>query len=295
MFAHGGLNGYDADFRRMRQMLAAPCGPNDPPRRLFVSQDCGRARTDYYPIFINWNSGLPDSIADDLFFIRFGRRRPQYALFTWPFVLAGRLVESIFSAPAAWLASSRTYWEGDPNAGEITESTALLPVRALTIPVVKAFGTSAWQIMRRRADLVAADRLEPAREPEGAPPLRRRGAARTLFEVLASRVERCGGRACWKVDGQTGTGGPVEVTLVGHSMGAIVLNRLLVTPRPLPVKRIVYLAPAASLEEIEGQVRPYLAHPPDTGAGQPEFWTFTLTRHDEARSEERRVGKECRL
>jgi hypothetical protein len=286
VFVHGGLNSYDDNFQRMRELVAEPCEAGAASARLFVSQDCASARTDYYPVFINWNSRLDDAIVDDLFFVRFGRRRPAYGMFTWPFVLAARLSESVFNAPNAWLATWRGYWEGRPGAGEIVESAALLPVRTLTTPVLKAFGTSAWQIMRRRAHLVSAERLDAHLNPDGRTGQgMRRGVARTLFEMLDGRIEPCGesGGACWKVSGEPGLGGPVEITLVAHSMGAIVVNRLLVMHRRLPVRRIVYLSPAASIEEIEGMVRPYLDHPPATGVSwRPEFWTFTLTRHDEA-------------
>src|SRR5438128_5875103 len=76
VYAHGGLNGYGNDFDRMRTLLAPPadCKPGHAPSRLFASAECANARTHYYPIFVNWNSEVWDSIRDDLFFIRFGKR-----------------------------------------------------------------------------------------------------------------------------------------------------------------------------------------------------------------------------
>jgi pimeloyl-ACP methyl ester carboxylesterase len=90
------------------------------------------------------------------------------------------------------------------------------------------------------------------------------------------------GKFCW-------AGAPTEVTvtLVGHSMGAMVINRLLqVSEDPslpagsptLPIERIIYLAPACSINEAEQLLMPYLDRHPNT-----HFWLFTLNKRDESR------------
>ena len=266
LFVHGGLNGYSTDFERMRQLML---GTKDSGTPLL-------SRTSYYPIFVNWNSALGDSILDDLVFIRFGTRQPWWAgLPTAPFVLVGRLSESVFNTPNAWWANTRNFDEMTPGPPEWAESLVMLPVRGFMTPILRAFGTSAWQIMKRRADLLVASRLDdnPARAPEG--------AARTLVNTLAARMG-AGPRAEpeWKIE--TGNcsvrQGPVEITVVGHSMGALALNRLLAAHHAFRVRHIVYLAPASSIEEIEGFVGPYLKSHDDA-----KFWLFTLSRRDEAR------------
>ncbi|MBI4636588.1 MAG: hypothetical protein HY727_09605 [Candidatus Rokubacteria bacterium] len=269
VFVHGGLNGYAADFRRMRELVRG--GPERP--AIFP-------RTFYYPVFVNWNSALGDSLFDDLIFIRFGKRRPWWVgLPTAPFVLGARLAEGLFSTPNSWWANTRNFDELDPQPADWAESLALLPIRGLTTPFLKAFGTSAWQIMRRRADLLVTPRLgdNPANATEG--------AAQTLVRKLCARVT-CGGSGepVWRIPPRDGAleSGPVEITFVGHSMGALVVNRLLASRHELPVRRIVYLAPAASIDEVEGLLAPYLKAHSGAPTGASELRVFVLSRKDEA-------------
>src|SRR5690606_32518259 len=49
-----------------------------------------------------------------------------------------------------------------------------------------------------------------------------------------------------------------EITLVGHSMGAIVINEVLSTYPDLPVKNIVYMAPACPVRDAQKVIVPYL-------------------------------------
>jgi hypothetical protein len=74
----------------------------------------------------------------------------------------------------------------------------------------------------------------------------------------------------------------VEITLIGHSMGSLILNRLLAVLEQLggliPIQHIIYLAPAASIEELDEMVFPFL-----TSHRVTKFWLFTLNRRDEAR------------
>lgn len=301
LFVHGGLNGYKADFDRMRAMMARPadCAPGGQRVRLFVSQGCDNAKTTYYPIFVNWNSDLADSIRDDLFFIRFGDRRPELGWFTSPFVLAARLAESIFSAPNGWVANIRNFSDARPGVADWLEGVAMTPIRALTTPILKAFGTSAWQIMLRRADLLVAERLDDAPPEEAAPDKaqavataraampRREGAARTLVKLLGSRITWSSeGTALWRLggSGEEDWRPPVEITLVGHSIGALVLNRIVASDHQLPIKRILYLAPAASVDEIDGFIWSHLLKNRDTNdRPSASLWTFTLNRQDEVR------------
>jgi pimeloyl-ACP methyl ester carboxylesterase len=53
------------------------------------------------------------------------------------------------------------------------------------------------------------------------------------------------------------------VILAGHSMGAIVVNRILREYPDLPVVRVQYLAAAASLADVESSVVPVLRRRPD--------------------------------
>jgi hypothetical protein len=270
VFVHGGLNGYRQAFDRMTQLMLPSGG------------EAGLlARTTYYPIFVNWNASLGDSITDDLFFIRFGRRVPLAAVPTAPFVLLSRMAATLFGAPIAWSNTVQNYWDGfeGPPAedghfwADTLDSAAWLLPRLVTTPMLDAFGGPAWQIMKRRAQLATANRL-PGNDHAN------EGAARTLVKQLQERTGDEGGVPVWRFTDVAGAPATVrvEITLVGHSMGTIVINRLLAAVHPLPVRQIVYLAPASGIDEFEGFLLPYLAHHP--GA---RFTWFSLSRRDEAR------------
>ena len=278
VFVHGGLNGYRDDFRRMRQMLATEddCHRErgSVPSKLFVTAKCEHAKTAYYPVFFNWNSELWDSIGDDLFLIRFGERSPIIALLTSPFVVASRAAESILNAPNGLYANFKNF---DDSEFVVDWGTPLAPARVLATPVAKTFGAPAWQIMYRRADLLVSPALSVEK---GTKKPHREGAAWSFLRTLERRVEVSrDGVGWWRIGNRKI---PVEITMIGHSMGSIVLNRLLAVTaqleNALPIKRVVYLAPAASVLETEMSVLPFLRSNP-----RARFWTFALDQKDEAR------------
>src|SRR5690242_8795692 len=211
VFVHGGMNGYDDDFARMRRFLETDSGTRHLPG-LFTASS-----TEYYPIFINWNSEPVDATIDDLFRIRFAERHSLWLTIpTLPFVLIGRTAASIGDMPVSLVHIGFNIKEaflgalesGDSKACAVADTIAyapLLPVYAVTAPLLEGFGTPAWKIMKRRAELAVANRL-PQNEPGAV-----EGAARTLMATLAEYVKTLPV--------------PVEVTLVGHSMGSILLNR----------------------------------------------------------------------
>jgi pimeloyl-ACP methyl ester carboxylesterase len=205
-----------------------------------------------------------------------GRRREIVGPLTSPFVIAGRFASVALEAPRAWLNSLDNFSEGIRSADSegndaaynamITlEAVGLSPVRAVTIPTVQGFGIGAWQIMRRRVELAAASRLTPQRDNYAS-----EGAARTLFQRLQRKIQE---------EKKKNPNLDVEVTLVGHSMGAMLLNRLLTLAKPgLPIKRVVYLAAASRIDDFEHYVLPFLAT-----HRSADVWWFSLSRADEAR------------
>jgi pimeloyl-ACP methyl ester carboxylesterase len=98
------------------------------------------------------------------------------------------------------------------------------------------------------------------------------GASRcnqTLFQRLRKKIEE---------EKKKNPNLSAEVTLVGHSMGTMLLNRLLTLAKPdLPIKRVVYLAPASRIDDFEHYVLPFLATHPSV-----DTWWFSLSRADEA-------------
>ncbi len=67
----------------------------------------------------------------------------------------------------------------------------------------------------------------------------------------------------------------VELTVIGHSMGTIVINELLPLFRELPVKDIVYMASAASVRDSKRSLAPLLSHQ-DNSKHSQKFYNLML-------------------
>ena len=143
------------------------------------------------------------------------------------------------------------------------------PIKLAVAPILDTFGTSAWINMQRRIHLLFHSDEEMQSSPitEGA---RWRyeladipasgGLSRFMKQLLEAKAK------------DKDTGHDWEIVLVGHSMGAIVLNELIqLYGDKLPITDIVYLAAAASIEDYEDTLFPYLTDHPDV-----QFYNFML-------------------
>ncbi|MBL8042327.1 MAG: hypothetical protein JNL86_05350 [Nitrospira sp.] len=297
IIVHGGMNGYDSSSKHVTDLMPSPISaPSDVvgsyQQQGVLNKSC------YYPMFINWDSDFPDSIADDLFRYRFGKHNASLATSTFPIVLGNRILASAMSVPTAILHQGQTAWhgisgayeEGDPWLGIVGDTLLNLPAYGLGmafLPFAEGIGSPAWGIMKKRVDDATSVRT-PAISPGF------KGAARTLMEALQARVvvdEACGRIQSRAVDGRrycwSNSSTEVDITLVGHSMGAMVVNRLLdvmndthasASNRSLPITRVVFLAPACSINEAEQLLMPYLERHEQT-----HFWLFALNKRDESR------------
>lgn len=277
---HGGMNTYRGALARVDELLLA--------------QQDGRHEhlAKHHLLFVNWDSSLPTSVADDLLTLRLGEEHPIWGPISSPFITASRLASSGFSTPqslavqlvnardALWIRESEPWpWSecalaplGDTSDRWVPGNAALFVtfylIRALTVPVIQGFGTPAWDTMKRRAELVLAPRrgISLARR-DG------QGTARLLLDALRARM-----KAPRKWHDENGKEvGDLAITLVGHSMGTMILNNVLEDYTDLSFDRIVYLAAAASIDDVRGAVLPYLRNHPET-----KFWGFSLSETREA-------------
>ena len=132
-----------------------------------------------------------------------------------------------------------------------------LPTKFLSAVLIDGFGKAAWENMRRRTRVVFRSpdefnrgrrRTDPAAMTQAlnAPPT---AAFAEFFRRLSGFVNPTG-----KDPFQT----DYEVTLVGHSMGAIILNEVIRVYDTLPYKNIVYMGAACSIREWAALTLPYL-------------------------------------
>ena len=248
IFIHGGLNTQRGTIERAARLTPAIQAPG------------------VYVLFINWQSSLVSSYRDHLFSVRQGNRRVKTAWLTSPFYLLSDAARAVARAPVIWARGVGTIddatldhiqsptvpldlkdievREGEDFASD-TERASLraslvitTPTKLLTAPLIDAFGTSSWEVMKRRVHLQFHDRQY---EPES-------GGMRGPVTDFLHRLEEI-----------IGTDDSWEITLVGHSMGVIVLNEIIRNHGDkLPIKNIVYLAAACTLHDYQDTVWPYL-------------------------------------
>lgn len=291
VFVHGGLNTQKATVERV------------------VALTGSITEAKYHPLFVNWRSSLISSYFDHAFFIRQGEQSNVIGPLTAPFVIAADIGRAVVRAPLVWgsqLQGGVQTWPGldlpygleerqkqlarkqdDPPPvggspamaidivhGEDDRSwtdmsfagiswALLEPVRLLVAaPLIDGFGTPAWDNMLRRTQLLfhSAAEFRDGHTDEARGDLAL--VVRRLHEQLQKEPDD------W------------EVTLVGHSMGAIVLNELLREFPDFPADTIVYMAAACSVRDFRQSVIPYLQRHPKT-----QFYNLSL--HHKAEERER--------
>lgn len=143
---------------------------------------------------------------------------------------------------------------------------ATLPSRLLIEPVVDALGTSAWDNMVRQTRLLfnvddefTKKASEIARQetssgnPVGTANIPRSGGLSIFLQRFSDKI---------KEDTKNGDTRPWEITLIGHSMGTIIVNQILREAMELqlklPITNIVYMAAAASVRDVQDSVLVYL-------------------------------------
>lgn len=260
----------------------------------------------YYPIFVNWQSSLISSYFDHLLYIRQGQEHVIIGPLTSPFYLLIDLGNAILRAPIVWggqIASQlktraslkldsavevkdRTKFlkkeyndaqsvnSENKHPGAIAIETGedkrqkiekflegssyllLLPIRLLvSAPLIDSFGTSSWNNMLRRTKLLFQ------REDE---------FKNTHFDKSLGGLSQFMYRLEEEINAQPDNW---EITIVGHSMGAIVLNEMVRRFPNLKYQTIIYMAAACSISDFESSIIPYLEKNSKT-----QFYNLTLYR-----------------
>lgn len=309
LFIHGGLNSYEEGLEHIKKFLNAQTATEEDKVTLKFPN-----LSSYFLLSLNWEAGLRSALKDHFLHIRFGERSPFLAPSTAPIVLLHDLGESIVKAPDAVYSELEDLFQN--QSADFTSAmltTALIasgyglpiaalhptltiasvmpyatyatagtygpyffwpdvtrylfgPIRMASAPFVEGFGTPAWGMLKRRPDLLLFN-------PETA----KDGAMGKLLKALTGKIkedkwqtERC--------NNDKPTDHPcVELTLLGHSMGAMVSDRILTTlSQELTFKHVIYMGAANSIADFQVSVIPYLRKHEET-----EFWSFALSEIDE--------------
>ncbi|HEV8216476.1 MAG TPA: alpha/beta hydrolase [Gemmatimonadaceae bacterium] len=134
-----------------------------------------------------------------------------------------------------------------------------IPLKPFAMYIVDALGTPAWITMHRRSQAMFED-PNAFGHRQNAPPgyIPPSGAFSHFLDSLESLIRR-------------DTATKYELTVIGHSMGAIVATELARRRDSLPIDNLVFMASAASLREFEIGVVPYLERHDST-----QFYDLTL-------------------
>ncbi len=296
---HGGLNSYSVSLGRVNE---------DTPRI---------TATNYYPLFINWDSGLINSYLEHLWLVRQGEVHPVWGPLTSPLYLIADLGRAVTRAPVVWYyqvtsdlttvaryesphiwttnrlkaAATNSSKEDDrlklwiggdvrSGAGKFWRGTSYVitfPLKLVTAPLIDAMGKSAWDNMSRRTQTMF-------RTPEEYTSPDSTNAIHTARKRAGEPARGDVARLMQALDELTVTNDPghYSITLIGHSMGTIVANERILREHPdMPyTEHIVYMAAACTVCDFAQSVVPCLEH----HATNAHF--FNLTLHPIAEAEE---------
>jgi hypothetical protein len=258
-----------------------------------------------YPIFINWRSGGADAYAEQLFQIRKGERMKRLATLSSPIKLFSDMGRGIADTPSSGALEAdrliRTFGDKINECDSTSYSSAavlcpedpvgntsslpktmgyvvMTPIRILTAPFINGPGRPAWENMVRRT------RNAFWREPKDNEPARR-GAVRELFDRLfmggnekAATIQMPMEQSACGFDGR-------KITIIGHSMGTMIISDLLNAYPQCPYKNIVFMGAAVSIREFQDTVPPVLLR-----KGNTHFYNLSLLPKAEARETSGIVG-----
>lgn len=262
IYIHGGLNTEGSALKRALEKYR-------------LIKDSGK-----YPVFINWRSGPITTYKDHLWQIRQGEKEESTLkkVFTWPVYLFTDIGNSIVNTPKAWVVSGGHWFDSTFNFKKenVRDDIAALkgtdihfngddkdvsnwfrhiqwiltsPSKVVTTPFTYTMAKPAWDVMLRRTstlfytqeDLKAPEKKHHPQYSGGQHRERESGSG-ALYQFLE------------KIEDET----TIDITLIGHSMGAIVVNDIVNLKPNLPYKNIVHMASADSVENLFNKVVPYI-------------------------------------
>lgn len=290
IFIHGGLNTKKTSLERAVDIY--PLVLRDSPGK--------------YPIFVNWRSGPISTYSAHLGRIRQGEIFTTARL-TAPVYLFSDVATSLVNAPKSWLVTGGhmvettvkrddsyldAYTAGNHNVlftgnknsyerlGRTLKWLGTGPFKLATTPFAYTMAKPAWDIMLRRTNtpFYTPEDLENATHNIG---FGRQAGSGALYELLLALRDDIAKR---KSDGRR----PVRITLVGHSMGAIIVNRILSLRLDLPINNVVHMASADSITNLLDRVVPFIERENARPGADVRFYSLSL--HPENEDREASVG-----
>jgi len=271
LYIHGGLNSRNGALKRAVKAAGQ-------------MKDQG-----IYPIFINWRSGLMSSLGDHYFRIRDGQLS-RTAPLSSPVYILGDALGTVAGAPVAWWKEAQHAFfssvnrekkdarlltvsedgiqylnpDNEKNTSERLRTTwwwVTSPVKIVTTPAVHTIGKPAWNSMLRRVDVQF---VRPLDFPNGAweTGVKKRSALRMSASPPPENEPMPGTGAtllfAQRLQAFQEQHPDYRVTLIGHSMGGIAVNRVLQNVPDLRVDDVVFMASADTLDNFLHTSLPYV-------------------------------------
>jgi len=252
LYVHGGLNSKVSSMNRAAMNYRCITKDEHEPK---------------YPVFINWETGPLRTYTDHLIRVRQGEPS-NLAPYTSPVYLLTDIANSIVNAPKSWLVNGEHSWRstffrkrrgvddylenyksGDQQVlyvgnkakkGSLVRRAQWLatsPAKVVTTPFTYTMAKPAWDVMLRRSSLLFNtddNYRNPNHQLTPKSPLND-GALTLFLRQFSTFIKQ--------------ENLPVKITLVGHSMGAVVTNKMLTMKFDLPYKTLytwVLLTPFAT-------------------------------------------------
>lgn len=288
-FFHGGLNSRGAAIKRAAEHI----------------QQMAHDEPDLYPIFVNWQTSLYSSYWDHLVWVHKGHQTPRWSaaplavgeavgdfirtLIESPVAaylhyedryrknVERRELESPFAGVTAECPSGLHFREGKlnpnrPSVGrDVAQSAIFFPATLLGSGLLDAVGGNAWGAMIYTSERLFYTNDEMHHDYVYKPNVAGSGGFPMFLDALANAVD--------KHD---------DITIVAHSAGAIVANRLIANYPRLPIHNLIYMAPACTIDELMpgGKITNWLAAQSDA-TGDRNLYILAL--HEQSEFEESHV------
>jgi hypothetical protein len=296
VFVHGGLN---LEQERLERAFVDANRMLEDESAVDSGTVTGRLEAEevWYPLFITWPSGGFQSYFDQRVHYNQGDYGSDYKRISGPLYFMTDAVESVVRAPVAWLESISWFQLGrDADVARIgdrigCESGASTyhcvqlrerddrpasdevwywsPVgivgRVITVPAVEVVGQPAWDAMISRTRMLMRKPFNADEFATADGKLDGKGDLWYLFNVISGlpQHER------------------PAITLIGHSMGAIVVNEILRSFPDLPYRSIVYMGAAASVRDTLAALDHVTRINP-----RPDLRFYNLSLHQDAEANE---------
>ncbi len=262
---------------------------------LFAMLNDGIYLEKHYPIFINWRTGGVDAYTEQTLYIRNGVKEPVFGPVTAPYNILSDLgsgISNMFTSatleghrlfksmekekfnycqsnlcsyPKVICPTDQSHKKNYPEGLGGISYVLVTPVRMATAPLLNGLGKTGWENMvRRTRNLIWRENPEENCKPN----CLKKGGLVELFDYLQKYP--------------SGKNSPKKISMIGHSMGTILITDIIHHYPKLNYEDIVFMGAAVSIHEFQNTLRTLLVAPQKISS-DIHFYNLSLLPIAEAR------------